>query len=226
MCRFIYLSYRIGSDTPLYPGTVALDIKKVKDMSIGDPCDTVSLTLSDHSGTHIDSPSHFLPDGKTIADYSMQELVFTAPGFIDCLKSPNESIGVEDLKRAPVGRNIDALLIRTGFGRYRESDPNTYCYHNPFFLPEAAEWIRMEFPRLRFLGIDMISFSCKRQRALGAQTHKILFSSEAYKGSPLLIAEDMDLPEDVHTLDQLVIMPIFKARIGGSPCSALGVLHD
>jgi len=195
-------------------------------MDKGDACNAVSLTLSNHSGTHVDAPSHFLKDGKALDGYLQADLIFTDPYIVDCRKGPDELIAIKDLQPVAVRHDTSALLIRTGFSKYRSSDPQVYSYHNPCLLPETAEWIRKEFRNLKLIGIDTISFSSRSHRTLGAETHRTLFDGKKFKGPPLLIAEDMNLPEGIDRLDQLIIIPMFSLPLDGSPCAALGVVYD
>ena len=39
------------------------------------PWRVTALHLGSHSGTHIDAPSHFLPDGKTIDQYPLERFI-------------------------------------------------------------------------------------------------------------------------------------------------------
>ncbi|OGX34846.1 MAG: hypothetical protein A3I43_03490 [Omnitrophica WOR_2 bacterium RIFCSPLOWO2_02_FULL_50_19] len=226
MSRFVQLSYRIDERSPLYPGTPALEIRNVKEIDKGDSCNTFSMTLSNHSGTHIDAPRHFLNSGKPISEYLPDELIYNRPCLIDCPKGKDELIGVKDLQSLSGKDDFDALLIRTGFCKYRNSNAEIYGYHNPCLTPEAAKWIRENYPKIRLIGIDTISISSYAHKGLGPLTHKILLGQEGFDGPPILILEDMNLPDSIKKVDELIIVPVFSGRIDSSPCTALGVIHD
>ncbi|MBQ9413679.1 MAG: cyclase family protein [Clostridia bacterium] len=51
---------------PLYPGDPAPKTQPLADMRMGDECNTTALSACLHTGTHLDAPRHFLPDGDTI----------------------------------------------------------------------------------------------------------------------------------------------------------------
>lgn len=226
MCKFVQLSYGIDEEVPLYPGTSPLEIRKIKEIDKGDSCNTFSITLSNHSGTHIDTPMHFWKSGRGVKEYPAHKLACKNPLIIDCPKRPGEIIEVKDLTRLAAERESDALLIRTGFYKYRSSDAGTYCNSNPSLSPEAADWIRQNLQNLKILGIDSISISSSSHRETGARAHKILLTDHGYGGDPVLILEDLYLPGELKRLSELLVFPIFAADIDSSPCTVIGVIHD
>ncbi len=226
MHRVIRLSYGIEEEMPLYPGIPALKVRQVKGIDKGDSCNTFSITFSNHSGTHIDAPRHFFNSGKSAKDYLADKLVCKNPIVIDCPKRPGEIIEAKDLAGLPAGKDADALLIRTGFYKYRSSDAVAYCNNNPSLSPEAARWIRQNLLNLKIFGIDSISISSKARGAMGAESHKVLLTDEGYEGGPVLILEDLYLPADLSKLDELLVFPVFNADIDSSPCVVVGVTHD
>ena len=52
--------------TPPYDGDPKTEVELVKSMSGGDLYNLTKLSMSAHTGTHIDAPLHFAPDGKSI----------------------------------------------------------------------------------------------------------------------------------------------------------------
>lgn len=226
MPRLVQLSYGIDEDAPLYPGTPPSSVKAVKKIDNGDSCNTYSVTISDHIGTHVDAPRHFLNSGKAIGEYLPHELIFARPCIIDCPKAEDEAIGKNDLRLLSTHSGCDALLIRTGFGKYRKADPGIYSGRNPYLLPEAGEWMRRNFPKIRLMGIDTISISSSLHRPIGAETHRVLLTKEGFAAPPVLLAEDMNLPSDVNKLDRLIVVPLFTGLVDSSPCAILGVTND
>ena len=226
MHKVIPLSYTIDEGTPAYPGTRPLVICKDKEIQSGDSCNTFSITLSNHFGTHIDMPRHFFDSGINVKDCQTPAFICMRPIIIDCPKRPGESIEVKDLVGLPVGRKQDALLIRTGFSAYRTTDAWTYCNNNPLLSPDAARWIRQNLLDVKIVGIDAISISSKAHKGLGAKSHEILLVDGGYGGDPVFILEDLYLPPDVSRLDELLVFPVFSADIDGSPCVVMGIIHD
>ena len=226
MYKAILLSYNIDEATPIYPGTSPLAIRKAKEINSGDPCNTFSITLSNHSGTHIDMPKHFFDFGKSVKDYPVHKLTCKHPVIIDCPKRPGEIIEAKDLAGLSAEKNMDVLLVRTGFYKYRSSDVAVYCNNNPSLSPEAALWIRQNLLNLKIFGIDSISISSKARKGIGAESHRILLADEGYKGDPVLILEDLYLPDELKAINELMTFPVFSADIDSSPCTVIGIIHD
>ena len=59
----------------VYPGDPAPQRTSLASMECGDLYNLSSLQMCVHNGTHIDAPSHFLPDGKTVDALDLEALV-------------------------------------------------------------------------------------------------------------------------------------------------------
>lgn len=224
MKRFVRLSYTIAEATPLYPKTPAVKIGVDKGISKGDSCNTFLITLSNHTGTHIDAPNHFHSSGKKISDYSLNELFFKRPCVLDCPKAGDEPIGLNDLS-GKMQKGTDLLLIRTGFYKIRGTE--TYTTKNPYIPPETAIWLRTSCPSLRAIGIDCISVASPLHREMGRETHRILLGENTeFKCPPLLIIEDIDLGVDLLNLSEVMAVPLYIEGIDSSPCTLIGIIYD
>ncbi len=63
---YIYDISRSIIDTPPYEGDPDTVVRTVKSMADGDSYNLSMFSISSHTGTHIDAPFHFDPDGKKI----------------------------------------------------------------------------------------------------------------------------------------------------------------
>ena len=171
-------------------------------------------------------PKHFIDSGRTVCDYSIEELIFKRPHVVDCPKMAGEIIEVGDLANSVIPPETDFLLIRTGFSRFRNSDVHIYSYKNPCLSPQTAEWIRKNYPDIRAVGVDCISVSSRAHRDLGRETHKILLKKDEFKGEPVLIVEDLYIPSEINRLDELIVAPLFIESIDSAPCTVIGVIND
>ena len=223
--RYIRLSYKIGKSTPLYPGTPGITIKKIKDISKGCVCNTSLITFSNHIGTHVDAPAHFWNSGKSISDYHPEDLIFKRPIVVDCPKGPAGIIEIDDFKKKNL-KGADSVLIRTRFSRYRNKNALLYCRRNPRISPGLAQWIRENFSNIRLIGIDCISISSYEHAKSGEKAHRILLSNRGFEGKPVLIIEDLYLPDTMERLDELIVSPIFIEEVDSAPCSVTGVVYN
>lgn len=224
-CHKLY--YNLSKTTPLYPGTPRVQIRKQKCLKDGDSCNTYTLVLSNHCGTHIDAPRHFFNSGKTISDFCLASLFFRNPFILRCPKKNKELIDELDLQVLKGKKEVDFLIIMTGFSKLRSKSPNFYIKENPCLTPEAAEWLKRNFPNLRGIGIDTISVSSRSHPDLGRQVHRILLGNgKRYFGRSILIVEDMFIPRDIKKIDEFIILPFFIDGVDSVPCSCIGINYD
>lgn len=66
------ISQRLHPATPVWPGDVALEEKATWEMGDDAPVNVASVRLSTHTGTHADAPLHYVADGASIANVSLE----------------------------------------------------------------------------------------------------------------------------------------------------------
>ena len=59
----------------VYPDDPAPEKKKLKSMESGEVYNLTAFSMCAHNGTHIDAPSHFIKDGKTVDSLSLESFV-------------------------------------------------------------------------------------------------------------------------------------------------------
>ena len=208
MNRYYDLSQRIEEGMTIFPGDPVPRFEPAAGAI--SPWRVTALHLGSHSGTHIDAPSHFLPDGKTIDQYPLER--FMVAGIILPFTglSDDQSIQADfiqkGLKGVPKG---GAVLIRTGWDQFWNTD--RYLRH-PYLSPEAAEQIAEAGPGL--VGIDALNVDSTVQGTNHA--HRILL------GNDILIVENLTRLEQLQpgVLFQFSFLPIFSAGWDGSPVRA------
>ena len=215
----IPISYPLNAKTPLYPKTPALVIRLVRSIEQGDSVNTSRITMSNHSGTHIDAPSHFYKEGATIADFLTMDTRFF-PGYcINVPKHESSEISVQDLEESITQmQDAEAILLRTGWHAIRFDDPKRYCNDHPWVSPDVPQFLREKCPRLRLFGIDQISVSSVLHHDVGRECHqKFLFGKR-----PILILEDLNLSAiGINGSFMLRIYPFVIDDIDGVPVIAI-----
>jgi kynurenine formamidase len=187
-----------------------------------DASNSCIISLHNHTGTHIDAPKHFIDTGKSISDYSIEELIFRNPIIVDCPKNCAELITPDDLR--PVLHQLekcDCLILHTGYGKFRNEEK--YRTNNPGIAPETISWIRKEFPNIRCIGFDSISISSFQHRNEGREAHKAAFAQKNSLGVPLLLIEDMNLEvlSSNEILKKVIVIPWQIKGIDSAPCTVL-----
>ena len=216
----ISISYPISSKTPLYPNTPAPVIHLLRSIECGDSANTSSITLSTHTGTHIDAPLHFCKAGATVADCLAVDTSFFPAYCIDVPKRVSEEITVDNLEGSlSQMQDAEVLLIRTSWYSIRSIDPERYCNDHPWVSPEVPQFLREQCPRLRLFGIDQISVSSPFHRDSGGECHRQFLC----KDPSILLLEDANL-SDVRLLDEaftLHIYPFLIDDLDGTPVIAI-----
>lgn len=59
----------------VYPGDPCPEAEKVKSMDQGEVYNLSAFSMGAHNGTHIDAPSHFIKDGKTVDEIPCESTV-------------------------------------------------------------------------------------------------------------------------------------------------------
>lgn len=215
------LSYPVSTKTPVYGNSPKPRITPYKSIARGDSSNVYTITLCNHTSTHVDAPAHFVPNGKTIFDYPSEELIFRKPLLVDIPKKPGEWVEEEDVKEAVKLKDSDCLLIRTGFGTLRSQD--IYKTHNPGISPEAILWLRQKIQMIRCIGIDSLSVSGFQDRPRGRKAHLAAFEKHRGLSEPLLLLEDMNLSvlKKGEKIRKLQIVPWPIVGIDSAPCTVL-----
>jgi len=214
-----YLSYFLSENTPLYGNSTGIEFNVDKQINDGDSCNTMNLSFPNHSGTHIDFPYHFNSQGKTLTDYPADFWEFKQVTLVDLSGKVSESqIIVSEMFPSLENRDIELLLIKTGFGIYRGTD--RYTLTPPGLSSELANYFRQQFPVLRCVGMDLISVSSYRNREEGRKAHHAFLNPK--EGQPILLIEDMKLDVD-DPIKKVIVAPLLIENADGVPCTVIAL---
>jgi len=208
----VFLSYVLSENTPLYGEGTGIAFLPDKQIHNGDSCNTMMLTFPSHSGTHIDLPYHFNPKGKKLNDYGANFWVFNQVETVDLTGSvcDGQIIKPEIL---PHIENCE----RTGYGNYRGTD--RYKMTSPGLSSELAGYFRQVFPKLRCIGMDLISISSYSNRDEGRNAHHAFLNPD--EGEPILLIEDMKL-DKIGPFNKVLVAPLLIENLDGAPCTVFG----
>jgi len=118
-----YISYPLSSKTPLFGNGKGIDITLDKQQNLDDSCNTMNWAFPNHAGTHIDAPLHFSINGKSISDYPAEFWFFNSVEIVDISEHVCDAQLIEpDIFPNFVNQSPDLVLLKTGYGKRRESD--------------------------------------------------------------------------------------------------------
>ncbi len=215
--RLLDLSHEITSNMPVYPGTPQPQLQPANTLEQDGFRETL-LQISSHTGTHMDAPSHMLPEGQSLSDMPIDKF-FGLALLVDVTHLKGKKIEASFLK-AFAERLADAkfLVFKTGYQQLWGKEE--YFTGYPTLTEEAAQWLG-NFA-LNGVGTDAISLD--EITTTEYPIHKILFS------------HNMVIVENLNQLDRLndgiskihggyfllSAMPLKYADADGSPLRAIG----
>ncbi len=211
--KYIFLSHELSDKTPTYGNRDRLTITPNTKIVDGDTANSFGFSFStNHLGTHIDMPFHFCQNGKKVTDVNADYWIFSQIELLDIPCDKNQIIGINDIAPLMLNKDMEILLIKTGFEKYRGSED--YWKNNPGISPDLADYLRAEYPRLRTIGFDFISLTSYQNRALGKKAHLSFLNNEKF---PISIVEDMKLSDSPHMFNNLIISPLLMIELDASP---------
>jgi len=143
------------------------------------------LTLSNHTGSHVDAPLHKIAGGASLDEMPLQS--FAGPARIADLRGIGASSPITvDLLRSklPAELNDQIVLLATGWGDKR-AKTDEWLYRSPFLDPEAAAWLVQH--RVRGVGIDHYSIGGIKD-PVNPRTHTVLLEAGVW------IVEELRFP--------------------------------
>ncbi len=153
------LSQPLNADVPFWPYYPPFEVKYIKRKS-EHGVNAQYIMTSNHIGTHLDSPRHFVTDGMTIDQIPLEWLY--GPGVIVDLSDEMDDCGAYTPKmieeRVEV-RDGDLLVLHTGWHRFAQfgETPNEerYILLHPGAHPDMVPWLIEK--EIKIWSVDVVS---------------------------------------------------------------------
>jgi arylformamidase len=201
----IDVSVTISEEVITFPGDPAPRILPVYRMERGDAYDLTKLDLGAHAGTHVDAPSHFIPEGSTADAVPLDVCIGRA--FVADLAGL-DAIDAQSLNKS-VPPEASRILLRTknsGFWAHKRFRPD-FCY----LTPDGAQWV--DEHDVRLVGIDYLSI--ETPRSVDHPVHKLLLK----RG--VVVVEGLNLQAVREGWYTLLLLPLKIKGIDGAPARAV-----
>ena len=202
---WIDVSVYLSSELPTWPGDPVLKISKAHDINKGAVANVSELSLSAHTGTHMDSPYHFINSGLTMNDWQPD---FTI-GKVKVFEVRNkEFITAAELKSFDI-KEKDRVLFKTFNSSYKwftkPFNANFVC-----FSEDGAAYLAEK--KVKTVGIDYLSVGGMSN---GIEVHNHLLNASIW------IVEGLYLDQISEGLYDMICMPIKIKDADGAPCRVL-----
>ena len=170
------------------------------------------MFLSTHTGTHIDAPSHFIPDSRTIDKIKVSRFVSRSI-LIKIPKKADQQITLNDIINCKINAN-DTVVFATGWEKRFKND--NYMINNPGLSLDAAEYLVSN--RVNAVAIDGPSID------RGVDNNFNIHSA--------LLSNDIPIIENLCNLEQLssvksftlIVNPLKLVGASGSPVRAIALV--
>lgn len=212
--KLVDLTLEITSDMITFPGyPMPTFIKWSNFETQGYVSET--MFLSTHTGTHMDAPFHFDPNGQTIDQVEIERYVCNNALLLKIQKDSNEMISSDDITRTRKCeiKEKDTIVFSTGWEK-RINEKDNYINNNPGLSKDAAEFLVEK--KVSAVAIDCPSID--KGTDSGLIVHKTLLSNQ------ILIIENLcNLYRLNNQRFTLLITPLKLAGASGSPIRAIGI---
>ena len=199
----IDISRRLQNGMPVWPGDTNFSFELSWTKEESGSVNVGKLTLSTHTGTHIDAPFHFDENGKKVIDLDPNLYVGEAR-VIELLDV--ESIKKVDLEAFSLN-GVKRLLIKTNSWK----NDNAFPERIPHIEKDVAEFLKEN--GIKLLGIDVPSVDPLDSKELVA--HHGLHENGVH------ILESIDLRSVSEGDYELIALPLPLTDADGSPVRAV-----
>lgn len=176
------------------------------------------LTLSNHTGSHVDAPLHKVAGGASLDDIPLDR--FAGPARIVDLRGilPSAPITAGMLAERLPDRIADqVVLLATGWGEKR-AKTDEWLYRSPVLDPDGAAWLVER--RVRGVGIDHYSIGGMAD-PVNPRTHTVLLEAGVW------IVEELRFPLEAFAVPQpftFMALPVNLRGHTGAFCRPVIVL--
>jgi arylformamidase len=146
-----------------------------------DRANVTRITLTTHTGTHVDPPRHFVHGATTVDEVPLERWV--GPCWVADVTAAAPEIEVHDLEAAGIPESTERLVLKTSSSELWGTHPEEFVDTFIALSVPAAEWIVAR--GIRLVAID--SLSVGPFHTTGLETHLALL------GNDVIAVEGLDL---------------------------------
>lgn len=183
-------------------------IYRFSDRALGSKVTMSMLEIISHTGTHIDAPLHFIPDGSTISDMSLDATI--GPCRVLEIKD-TEKITVAELQKYNIQKG-ERILCKT------RNSPKTYTAEKfvedyVYLDADAADYLAKI--KIKLFGIDNITIGILKVPDNIVRTHTALLAAGVY------VLEDCAMDGVPAGSYELLCLPLYMWNGDAGPCRAI-----
>ncbi|MCL4805632.1 MAG: cyclase family protein [Anaerolineae bacterium] len=199
------ISRTLFSGMAVWPGDAPFELQPTSSLTGGDIVNLTTLTLSAHTGTHIDAPYHFAEEGRTLEQVDLA--AFWGPAQVVTVSKSAGPLTPDDFGGRDLGL-ATRLLVKSDSSN---ADPRVFHPDYVYPSPELAE--HLGALGIVLYGADAPSMDVPESAALPGH--------HALQRNGIMILEGLDLASVPDGLYELVALPLKILGGDGSPVRAV-----
>lgn len=201
------ISVPITPGMVVWPGDPAVNMQRVSKIEAGDNANVTHLSLSAHTGTHVDAPYHFLPEGDPLEKVPLSLML----GRAYVLHLPEvDLITAEVLAQADIPPRTRRVLFKTRNSEIWARGETEFQTDFVALSPDGAQYLVERGVKL--VGIDYLSVAPYKQ---SRPVHEILLKAGVF------ILEGLNLTEVAQGRYTLYCLPLNLQGVDGAPARAV-----
>ncbi len=206
--KIIDVTLDITPNIPVWPGQEKVTLERHQKIEEGAHANVSYFGASVHTGTHVDAPYHFLPEGNTVENLPLDVLV----GAVQVVQIPSNALVInrdviDSLKIEPVVERILFKTTNSDFWR-RPEDP----FNQHFIGVDESGAHALVERKIKLVGIDYLSVSPFKK---SAPTH------DALLGAGVVIIEGLNLTSVSVGKYMLYCLPLKLKGADGAPARVI-----
>ena len=202
------ISLTISPDLPVWPGDPAIELEQVESMDAGATANVSRLNAGVHIGTHVDAPHHFMNDGRTVEQLSLE--ILTGPCYVLQLPDGIEAITAEALDGISLPSDTTRILFGTSNSRFWARGETVFQEDYVAVTASGADWLVKR--GIQLVGVDYLSVAPYSD---STPTHEILL------GAGVVVVEGLDLSAVPRGFYDLYCLPLKLLGSDGAPARAI-----
>jgi arylformamidase len=201
--RIIDISQPLSPATAVWPGDQPFQLEWSLRQDRGDSVNVAALTLSVHTGTHVDAGYHVLSDGARAGELELSR--FIGPAVVV------DAVGLGQLDEEVLKRFDVSAAQRVLFRTRGRIDPTVFP--KDFISPSVGLAERLVAAGVRLIGTDAPSMDAHDSKTL--DSHRVLLEGG------VAILENLVLTDVVPGRYTLIALPLKLKDADGSPVRAV-----
>jgi len=192
---------------PVWPGNTGVRLLPLKRMADGDTSNLSAVECGLHTGTHVDAPGHFIEDGATVEQMSLDTLI----GRAHVAHLPEAgTVTADTLAGLALPEGTTRLLLRTRNSELWEKGVTEFRKDFTALTGDAAQWLVDH--GLRLVGVDYLSVQHYGDSPL---VHQVLLRAG------IVIVEGLNLARVPAGEYELICLPPRLVGAEGAPARAI-----